>query len=251
MLILNMGKYFTGFCVITVLLVSCKKEKENFTSDPVSDYFPLQIGKYITYDMDSTVFLNFGQDQVVVHYQAQDRVEAQITDNLGRPGYRINRYIRQDSLQGWTPSQVFMVIPTQNAIEYTENNLRFVKLMMPVKQDFSWKGNSYIDTYSNDLGVTYLDDWDYIYDSIGAPLTINSVTIDSTLSVDERDEFLGQDPSIPGTQYAEKTYSIEKYAKGIGLIYREFLHWEYQGPQPGIPGYYVGYGIKLSITDHN
>lgn len=246
-----MVKYITGTFLLMVLIASCKKQDANFSSASVSDYFPLQVGKYITYDLDSTVFLNFGQDKVINHYQAQDRVEAKITDNLGRPGFRITRYIRKDTTQDWTPNIVLMAIPTQNSVEYIENNLRFVKLMLPVKQDFSWKGNSYIDTYSNDLGVTYLDDWDYVYDSVGMPLTINSISIDSTVSVDERNEFLGQDPSIPGTQYAEKTYSIEKYGKGIGLIYREFLHWEYQGPQPGTPGYYVGYGIKLSITDHN
>ena len=122
-----------------------------------------------------------------------------------------------------------MVVPTTNSIEYIENNLRFLKLELPIKQDFSWKGNSYIDTYSINSDVKYLDDWDYIYDSIDVPLTINSLTIDSTIKVSERDEFLGQDPSIPGTQYAEKNYAVEKYGKGIGLIYREFLHWEYQG----------------------
>ena len=64
------------------------------------------------------------------------------------------------------------------------------------------------------------------------------------ITVFERDEFLGQDPSIPGTQYAEKTYALEKYGKGIGLIYREFLHWEYQGSETRTPGYFGGYGIK-------
>ena len=97
-----------------------------------------------------------------------------------------------------------MAVPTANSIEYVENNLRFLKLEIPIKQDFSWKGNSYIDTYSVNSDVKYLDDWDYIYDSIDVPLTINSLTIDSTIKVSERDEFLGQDPSNPGNQYMLK-----------------------------------------------
>ncbi len=68
---------------------------------------------------------------------------------------------------------------------------------MPVKQDYSWKGNSYIDTYTLNSDLIYLDDWDYIYDSINVPLTINSLTFDSTLKVFERDEFEGDDPSLP------------------------------------------------------
>jgi hypothetical protein len=246
-----MYKYFIGLLCISLAIISCKKQKETFASESVNDYFPLEVGKYVTYQLDSTVYVNFGQKDTVVTYQAQDRVDAQITDNLGRPAFRIIRYLRSDSTQDWAPNNTFMAVPTGNAIEYVENNQRFLKLEMPIRQDFSWKGNSYIDTYSVNSDVKYLDDWDYIYDSVDAPLTINSFAIDSTISVTERDEFLGQDPTIAGTQYAEKTYSLEKYGKGIGLIYREFLHWEYQGGQTGVPGYFVGYGVKLSIIDHN
>jgi hypothetical protein len=245
-----MTKYFIGLFFIS-LFISCKKEKDKFNSESVNDYYPLLVGKYITYDLDSTVFVNFGQKDTVIHYQAQDRVDAQITDNLGRPAYRIIHYIRKDASENWAANNTFMVVPTENSIEYVENNQRFLKLKLPIKQDFSWKGNSYIDTYSVNSEVKYLDDWDYTYDSIDVPLTINSLTIDSTIKISERDEFLGQDPAIEGTQYAEKTYSLEKYGKGIGLIYREFLHWEYQGGQSGVPGYFTGYGVKFSITDHN
>ena len=246
-----MIKFLIGFFCISLLIISCKKENEIFTSESVNDYSPMQVGKYITYNLDSTLYINFGQKDTVISYQVQDVVDAQMTDNLGRPAYRIIRYIRKDTSDDWQPNNTFLVVPTGKSIEYVENNLRFLKLEMPVKQDFSWKGNSYIDTYSLASDLQYLDDWDYIYDSIDAPIMINSLSFDSTIKVTERDEFLGQDPAIAGTQYAEKTYAEEKYAKGVGLIYREFLHWEYQGGQTGVPGYFVGYGIKLSITGHN
>ncbi|HSQ44595.1 MAG TPA: hypothetical protein VLM16_06335 [Ginsengibacter sp.] len=246
-----MTKYFIGLFFISLFFISCKKEKDSFSSESVNDYFPLQVGKYITYQLDSTLFINFGQKDTVVSYQVQDKVDAQVTDNLGRQAYRIIRYIRKDSSKDWVPNNTFMAVATFNSLEYIENNLRFLKLEIPVKQGFSWKGNSYIDTYSINSDLKYMDDWDYVYDSVDVPLTINSINIDSTVKVTERDEFLGQDPSIPGTQYAEKTYALEKYGKGIGLIYREFLHWEYQGGETGVPGYFVGYGIKLSILDHN
>ena len=246
-----MAKFLIGIFCISLLIISCKKENEIFTSESVNDYSFLQVGKYITYNLDSTLYINFGQKDTVISYQAQDVVDAQITDNLGRPAYRIIRYIRKDTSANWQPNNTFIVVPTDKSIEYVENNLRFLKLEMPIKQDFSWKGNSYIDTYSLNSDLQYLDDWDYIYDSIDVPLMINSLNFDSTIKVTERDEFLGQDPSIPGTQYAEKTYAEEKYAKGVGLIYREFLHWEYQGGQTGVPGYFVGYGVRLSIIGHN
>jgi hypothetical protein len=245
-----MPKYLIGLFFVSLFSVSCKKEKDSFSSASVNDYFPLQVGKYITYNLDSTVFINFGERDTIISYQAQDRVDAQITDNLGRPGYRIIRYIRKDSFEDWVPNNTFMIIPGFNSLEYVENNLRFLKLEVPIKQDFSWKGNSYIDTYSVNSDLKYLDDWDYVYDSVDVPLTINSLSFDSTIKVFERDDYNGSDPSDPTTGYADKTYAYEKYAKGVGLIYREFLHWEYQGcvcPEHG----YKGYGVKLSIIDHN
>ena len=244
-----MSRSFIGyFFVVAIVFVSCKKQTDHFSAEPLIEYYPLQVGKYITYNLDSTIYLSFGKRDTIMHYQAQDRVDAQITDNLGRTAFRVIRYLRRDSSQEWLPNNTFMIIPTENSIEYLENNLRFLKLRLPVKQDISWKGNSFIDTYSQYSEVKYLDGWDYTYDSVGIPLTINSITIDSTLKVAERDEFLGQDPSLPNTEYAEKTYSVEKYGKGIGLIYREFLHWEFQSVNNNS---YTGYGIKMSIIDHN
>lgn len=142
-----------------------------------------------------------------------------------------------------------MAVPTDNSVEYVENNLRYLKLQLPITQDFSWKGNSYIDTYSLASVLAYMDDWDYIYDSVNVPLTINSLSFDSTIKVSERDDSLNI-PITSETSIADRNYSVEKYAKGVGLIYREFLHWEYQGcacPEHG----FTGYGVKLSIIDHN
>src|SRR5665213_1018772 len=153
-----MIKYLIGFFCISVLMISCKKENEIFTSESVNDYYPLQVGKYITYNLDSTIYLAFGARDTIVSYQAQDRVDAQITDNLGRPAYRIIRYIRKDSSEDWVPNNTFMAISTFNSLEYVENNLRFLKLEVPIKQDFSWKGNSYIDTYSLNSDQQFLDD---------------------------------------------------------------------------------------------
>lgn len=242
------------FCLFACLLfvfASCKKQSDEIQTASISDYYPLEVGKYIDYNLDSSVFINFGQKDTVIHYMARDVVDATTTDNLNRPSFRIIRYLRQSESEEWTPSATYMVTPTNGQLEVIENNLRFIKLMLPIKQDFSWKGNKYIDTYSTNFEQRYLDDWDYIYDSVGAPLTINDISFDSTIKVFERDEFLGQDPSIPGTQYAEKNFGVEKYAKGVGLIYRELIHWEYQGAQPGRTAYFAGFGIKMTITGHN
>lgn len=245
-----MQKCLLPLIIIVLFFTSCKKENENFSPITVNDYYPLQIGKYINYNLDSTLFVTFGTVRKVISYLAQDRVSDTIVDNLGRKSFRINRYLRTDASMPWVYNTTFLITNTRGSIEMVENNLRYIKLAFPLSQDFTWKGNAYINTTSLDPDIRYLDDWDYTYDSVNVPLSLNGVAFDSTLKVMERDDFTGQDPSVPGTLYAEKNYSVEKYAKGVGLIYREFIHWVYQGKENG-RGYYDGYGITLTITGHN
>ncbi len=243
------------FFVVTISLFffsACKKSTEVLNTAPISDYYPLQIGKYITYNLDSSVvYLNFGSSIVVIHYQVRYVVDAQITDNLGRPAYRIIRYIRKTAADPWVPDNTFMAVPTDFSMEFIENNFRYLKLKEPISEGYSWKGNSYIDTYSLNSTVQYLDDWDYTYDSLNYPAKIGALTIDSTIKVAQRDEVIGL-PSDPG-HYSQINFSEEKYAKGIGLIYRRFLHTEYQPPTPGHPGAYADatYGVTLTMIDHN
>ena len=232
-----------------VLFASCKKSTDVLAIASVNDYAPFTVGKYITYNLDSTVFINFGTKDTLVKYQVKLVVDARITDNLGRPAYRIIRYIRKTSANPWNPDNTFMAVPTDFAMEFVENNMRFLKLKAPVRDGFSWKGNSYIDTYSLNSNVKYLDDWDYIYDSVNVKKTVGTFTLDSTLHVAQRDEVIGK-PSDPNS-YSERNFGAEDYAKGIGLVYRNFLHIEYQPARPGVGAYRVGYGVKMTMIDHN
>ncbi|HQY12879.1 MAG TPA: hypothetical protein PK133_11725, partial [Ferruginibacter sp.] len=142
-----------------------------------------------------------------------------------------------------------MAVPTEFSVEFIENNMRFIKMKAPVRNGFSWKGNSYIDTYSLNSDVKYLDDWDYTYDSLNTTISLAALTVDSTLKVDQRDEVIGN-PNDPNS-YSEINQGAERYAKGLGLVYRNFLHVEYQPPTPGRGGYRQGYGVKMTMIDHN
>lgn len=245
-----MRKVFFFLAVGSALLFNaCSKSTEVLDIATVNDYNPLLVGKYVTYDLDSMVFINFGTRDTVIKYQVKHVVDAGITDNLGRPAYRIIRYIRKTPANPWTPDNTFMAVPTDFGLEFVENNMRFLKLKAPVREAFSWKGNTYIDTYSLNSNVKYLADWDYTYENVNQPMSIGAFNLDSTLQVNQRDEVIGN-PSDPNS-YHEINFSAENYARGIGMIYRNFLHIEYQPPTPGRGGYRLGYGVKMTMIDHN
>jgi len=235
----------------------CNRKTEDFTSASLSDYLPLQVGKYITYRLDSTVFVNFGGGVAVHSYQEKQIVDAQITDALGRTGYRILRFIRDTSgTQPWAPAGTHQIVPTDKTMEVIENNLRFIKLALPIIQDYTWEGNHYIPddafssvyTFNNDRGM---DKWDYTYSSVGGSMTVNGHTYNDALTVDGVDDSFNANETnfsaIDPTVYASVNYLQDNYAKGIGLISQTFIMWEYQ---PGAATR-VGFGIKRSIIDHN
>lgn len=239
--------------VIACAFASCKKKSEDLQITPISDYAPMAKGKYITYDLDSTVFASFGTVMEHHLYQVKYEVSDSITDILGRKAFRITRYIRTLPSGTFAPDNTFQAVNTGNNFEFTENNLRFLKLVLPIKEGGTWKGNSAIDVTSLGSDQQYLYDWDYTYSGVGQPAHVGSADIAETVTVNQRDDSFNLPVVLPGpgvsnpTNIASRDFSQEIYAKNIGLVYKDFLHWEYQLAFNG----YVGYGVKLTMVDHN
>jgi len=241
-----------GF-LAAVLFSACKKQTEEFASDTISDYMPLQRGKYIVYQLDSFRYKKQSLVPLTISYQVKFEVDALITDNLGRPAYRIYRYLRSNPADPWVIDDTYMAVNTDNSSEFIENNLRFIKLKLPVVQDYTWKGNSFISTTSTDpeLNLRYFDNWDYAYDSLNAPLLLGAINLDSTIKVAQRDEIIGN-PNDPNS-YSEINYGVEYYAKGIGMVYKRFFHSEYQPPINGYDGTFSdnSNGAVFTMIEHN
>ncbi len=234
-----------------MFFAACKKESEELSILPISDYAPLAVGKYITYSLDSLVYTNFGAVEAHRFYEVKYLTADSLTDLLGRKAFRIVRYIRTLPNGNFNADNTFLAVNTGTKYEFTENNLRFLKLVQPIKNEGTWKGNSAIDVSSLGTDLQYLSDWDYTYFNVGQAKTVGTFNLANTITVNQIDESVNLPVIPPGspnsTNIASKDYSQEIYAKGIGMVRKEFLHFEYQLAFPG----YIGYGIKLIMVDHN
>ena len=249
------ARVFFG-AIIAFIFFSCTKKTETFQTEPLSNYIPLIAGKYITYEVDSTVFTNFGRNTAIHKYQVKHVIDALITDNLTRPSFRVFRYIRDSAgTQSWIPNGSYFITPLADQYELIEDNLRFIKLHLPVRDDNSWKGNKYLPpdpygplyNFSNDDAM---DDWDFYFDTFEPAFSFGGKNYTNVYSIEEANESINVPITNP-TAYASKTRSVEKYSKNIGLVYREYEMWEYQ-PNPGGPSpYKTGFGIKMWMIDHN
>lgn len=235
-----------AFLFLTISLFGCDSQKEILEVPPVADYYPLQVGTSKLYRLDSTVLAPFGTALVVRSYQAKDSMESTFSDNQGRLSYRIFRFIRDlNGTQPWRFAATYVATPTQNSVEYVDNNLRFIKLVAPIRNNYTFKGNAFIlEDQGSPLG--YLYDWDYEYQNVGLPFQIGNRTFENTITVFQKDETSPEGPFNPAN-YQQRNLGLEVYAKGVGLIYKEFLHWTWQ-TTPAPAKYEDGsFGVKLTL----
>ncbi len=243
----------TGIIAVTggiLLLGDCRKTESGVPAVGYQ-YYPLRVGDTLYYQEDSILYNDFFSTVDTAAHQVMDVTVSVFTDNSGRDSYLVDRFIRDSSSEPWQEDFTYSVTPQPNRIEDLENNLRFIKLIFPVRLKASWPGNSFIDPDPSD-NLSYLEGWNYQYVAVNTPDTVAGNRFDSTLTVVQQPDLLIQTPS-----YGSELYSIEKYASGVGLIYKHFIYWQQQCIQYDQSGNCLqlgargGYEVILQLTGHN
>jgi hypothetical protein len=248
---------FAGLLLLVFFsLASCSKKTEDLQLEDITEYMPLTAGKTLTYRLDSTVFTNFGRNTEIHSYEERHVIDASFTDNLGRTAYRVFRFIRDTAgTKPWTPAGTYAITVTSQTVEFTHDNLRTLRLAAPLRLDFAWKGNRHLPTepynglfsFSND---DYMNEWEFVYTGTGETFQVKNHTVSDVITIQHVDESINVPITSP-TAYASINYSVDRFAKGIGLVYQELEMWEYQPNPSGPSGYKTGFGIKRSLIDHN
>jgi hypothetical protein len=210
--------------ILAVLLLgfSCAKKKVPADDSLLGlSYYPVIQGNYVIYDVDSTVYGALNHDTAKYKYRIKEKIADTFTDNEGKEAIRLERYIKMynpnksyDSIP-WTMKEVWMINADKKSIQVSERDIRYTKMIFPIQEKATWKGN-----VRNNLG-----DWDYEYTYIDKSEKINNVQLDKVLSI---------------KQYELRTFIsldvyTEKYAKDIGLVYREITFLQSPNVLSGIP----------------
>jgi len=250
---------------LLLLLNSCKRT-ETLETLSMEELIPLQVGKYITYRVDSLVFTNSGKSTEIHRYQVRHAIEQEAVDNQNRPVWVVTTYITDSLASGpWIPSGTYTITSVDKRLEVTENNLRVIKIHLPAREGFSWKGNSYLPNrpYNPEFPVSIdanMGLWEFAYETVNSSETIGNNQLNDVTTIFHIDESENV-PLVTDTSFASRELSIEKYAKNVGLVYREFELWENQprprttGNPPNVVTTYdpvrIGFGIKMWMIDKN
>jgi hypothetical protein len=203
--------------------VSCKKETDGrYYTEATRGYFPLQLGRYVIYDVDSTTWNDFNCIKSEKHLNLRYTVADTFTDNQNRPSFRVDVHERDNADSAWKVNQVFYVTPTTTGVDVVMQNLRFQKMIFPVAEGRTWLGNRAIDT--TEPGLREYGGWVYRYSEFQRPYDNGRARFDYTVTVNAINDSLNKSG---GDDYATKSFFREVYAYDIGMIYRESTFWVY------------------------
>lgn len=230
----------------TIVLFACKKP-DDIPEPPKEEqeYYPLEKGKWVIYDVDSTVWDDTFCIERTYSYQVRHIVADTFTDDAGRPSFRVEAYKRVKIEDEWVPQTVFYATNTGVTLEIVQDQLRFIKMVFPISEGEEWEGNSYILT--RDPDYSFYADWMYEYQKVGEGFNTGSKVFEKTITVEQRNEAIS-DPELFTEEFASRTSSREIYASGVGMIYREYIRWTYD---PNTTKCRKGVGVVMRATDHN
>lgn len=211
---------FLFLSLILVLGLSSCGDKQtiiDIPEDSSPEYFPLEVGKFLIYAMDSIIYDvgNNGTLIDTVQFLLKEEVVDTFVDNAGRVNYRIERSERANEDLPWLIKDVWVALQTDNTAERVEENFRFVKMVFPLKEGITWDGNQFVDK-------------DYIVSIEGETLELFKGWESEVLAVDEEAMINGMNFSAVTTiSHADNENLIElrrlteRYARNVGLIHKE------------------------------
>ncbi|MBZ4192265.1 hypothetical protein [Niabella beijingensis] len=251
-------KRFFVFVLLSFVINACSNKKEVLQVEDISGYLPVNVGKYMVYRIDSTVFPRSGTVTEVHKYRVKHTITQEIADNAGRKTYVVERLINNEAGTGtWVGNGTYFITPGERSVDVIDNNMRVTVLQGPLRTGFSWKGNSklplnpYDDLYQFNIAGQAMNAWNFSYTAFG-DMSYQGQTYKDVWTVLQQDETLGLPPTST-TILGYKEFSTEKYAKGIGLVFKDFQLYQYEdGSNVDFPeAHYTGFGITMWMIDHN
>jgi len=210
-------RYFSLSLLFITLLISCVENTENYQIDK-SDYnfFPLKNGLSLTYQVDSLIYDNNGTIKLSRNIMLKRTVMDSFIDNSGIKNYIIDENYTENGKE--IKSQFVNVYRTEDMAVENERNLKFIKLIFPITVGKTWEGNKLFDANNTILNIAgepikVYENWLYRYSKMLDKYEVNGKEYTDVIEIIQTD-----------TDYKlEKRYSIEYYAKNIGLIYKKMM----------------------------
>ena len=185
------------------LVGGCVKDPAEYL--PVEEgreFFPLQPGQFTVFRVDSIYHDQPQQNEPGIHdttsYLLKEVVDELFIDDSGAEAFVVERYTRFSDTAQWQLLNVYTTRIIENRAERVEENLRYVRMVFPVREGVTWNGNLY----------NILEPWNYTYQDLGMVRNLPAHGSVTTVRVNQRNEV--------NSIRLERAEEI--YARELGLI---------------------------------
>lgn len=212
-----------------VVGISCTKETEPVDESTFGyDFFPVTKGKSWIYASDSIIYDNGGTKIDTFVSFIKEEIGDSFIDEVGNTVYKLNRYFRRNPTDVWSRTNTWTTYTDRTRAIRTEENLKFVKLVFPLKKGLRWDGNVFLD---EDIKIDVAGEsieayknWKHKIEEINEKFSYKGTDV-VALKVN-----LVDDVSI-----IDRRKVTEYYGKGIGLLKKEMIILDSDGSRPNDP----------------
>lgn len=190
--------------MMITLICACNEQKDIDPNTLGYNYYPINIGQYKIYDVEEIIYQVIGFDTSI--YQLREAIFDSIS-SADQVTYLLRRDKRDNSSMEWEADSVWTVTKTANFLAINENNIPFIKLTFPVRNNGEWDGNSL--NSRSELIYYYQPLATSIIDSIDATDHIRVIIEDIPQNIVNQD------------------LRSEVYARGVGLVIKDYLTLNY------------------------
>ena len=203
-----MLKSFSFILVLTVLF-SCGKGNNNVDLNSYESYFPMDFGTYVDYEVVEIQHdINAEITNDTVFYYLRTVIGDTITDNEGRLARKFVRKKRNELSDPWVISDVWTALVNDIRVEVTEENKRKVWLILPPLNSSFW-----------DLNAFNVDEPIFCtYDGLHEKSSINNISFDSVITVEQEDVLNLVSFRRKYEQYANNVGLVKKYYKDLNIF---------------------------------
>ena len=242
---------FNVFALIAVAVclsfLSCNSETETIDTATFGyGYFPLKKGNVWVYASDSIIFTNGGARKDTFHALIMEEIGDPFLDLSGDTIYKLNRFFKRNEADPWQRINTWTIQKNKSNAISTDENIKFVKMVFPVKEGLRFDGNVYVnEDLKVEVGGEMLepyDSWNHQIKSLATDITYKDKTVKS-LHVNLVDE----------TSIIDRRKADEYYADGIGLVKKEITILDSDGSKPNDPWETKakkGFIHTLTLIDH-
>ena len=192
-----------------MVLFSCGKGNSNVDLNSYESYFPMDFGTYVDYEVVEIQHdINAEITNDTVFYYLRTVIGDTITDNEGRLARKFVRKKRNELSDPWVISDVWTALVNDIRVEVTEENKRKVWLILPPLNSSFW-----------DLNAFNVDDPIFCtYDGLHENSSINNISFDSVLTVEQEDVLNLVSFRRKYEQYANNVGLVKKYYKDLNIF---------------------------------